>query len=407
MNHPFFASLALRLELREDRSCDTAWTDGTVFAYNPDYVGMLPPEKLEGLTAHTVMHPACGHHIRRNERDRKIWNRACDYAVNWILLDAGLTLPDGYLYNEAYREKSAEEIYRILRLGEDKASDKQEKKSRGNESGKAADPLGNSDAEGGASNGSEDGDEEEREDAEKSGTEEEGDGLPEAGDPGMAGEVRDFPEGEREVDGGETDWDVAVIQAALHARGTGKSSAAIDRFVQNRMEPVLPWEELLSRFVENAARSDYSWMSPNRRYLHRGLYLPSLKNEELPEIVVAVDTSGSIKAQEVDRFAAEISEITATRPSRLRLIYCDRAVRSREVYERGDLPSALTSKGGGGTDYRPAFEDVDRHCLDPACLIYLTDLECRLFPEEPAYPVLWIKTGDGGETPPFGEVVIM
>ena len=43
-----------------------------------------------------------------------MWNRACDYAINPILLDAGLTLPDGFLLNERYRGKSADAIYELL-----------------------------------------------------------------------------------------------------------------------------------------------------------------------------------------------------------------------------------------------------------------------------------------------------
>ncbi|MBL4902077.1 MAG: hypothetical protein JKY62_05445 [Desulfocapsa sp.] len=110
LNHPFFASLALRLTVQEDTSCQTAWTDGNVFAYNPDYINILSQAKLEGLAAHLVMHPACNHHKRRQSREPKMWNRACDYAINGILLDAGFTLPDAYLYLEEYRGRSAESV---------------------------------------------------------------------------------------------------------------------------------------------------------------------------------------------------------------------------------------------------------------------------------------------------------
>lgn len=103
MTQPFFASLALRLELKEDPDCATAWTDGKVFAYNPDYIRILPDDKLVGLSAHTVMHPACQHHKRRKGRDPSLWNKACDYAINPILIEAGLALPDGFLYEKNLR----------------------------------------------------------------------------------------------------------------------------------------------------------------------------------------------------------------------------------------------------------------------------------------------------------------
>ena len=86
LDHPFFASLAMRLKFKEDTNCATAWTDGKTFGYNPNYINILPREKLVGLTAHTVMHPACAHPLRRGDRNADTGNSACDYAINPILL---------------------------------------------------------------------------------------------------------------------------------------------------------------------------------------------------------------------------------------------------------------------------------------------------------------------------------
>jgi predicted metal-dependent peptidase len=70
------------------------------------------------------------------------------------------------------------------------------------------------------------------------------------------------------------------------------------------------------------------------------------------------------------------------------------------------LPLELTPEGGGGTDYRPVFEWVEQEGLDPACLVYLTDMECMHFPRcDPEYPVLWARVGGGGNTPPFGDMI--
>ncbi|MCG8553024.1 MAG: hypothetical protein MI799_21660, partial [Desulfobacterales bacterium] len=126
LNHPFFASLAMRLTLKEDRTCRTAWTDGKVFGYNPDYINILPREKLVGLSAHTVMHPACNHHLRRKDKDPKTWNKACDYVINPILLDAGLVLPDGFLWDDTYIGKTAEQVYTRLIEGEGEEESKNE-----------------------------------------------------------------------------------------------------------------------------------------------------------------------------------------------------------------------------------------------------------------------------------------
>ena len=115
LEHPFFGSLCLRMVPREDRRCATAWTDGRTLAYNPGYVAGLSDDQVAGLMAHTVMHPACQHHTRRNGRDSALWNIACDHAINWILLDAGIELPPKYLDNPAYHGLTADEIYARIR----------------------------------------------------------------------------------------------------------------------------------------------------------------------------------------------------------------------------------------------------------------------------------------------------
>lgn len=40
-----------------------------------------------------------------------------------------------------------------------------------------------------------------------------------------------------------------------------------------------------------------------------------------------------------------------------------------------------------------------------ACLLWFTDMECSSFPDEPACPLLWAVWGQGGEQPPFGELL--
>ncbi len=390
LKHPFFASLALRMPVRADTTCRTAWTDGRVMAFNPEYVNSLTPEQVEGLTAHLVMHPACGHHLRRQGRDPRDWNRACDYVINGLLLDAGLELPAGYLFLEQYRGASAESVYRLLREGRDEKDDPSggEEAARLEDAHRAADERDPGTGEG-RGNGVTDEDE------------------AASPDPGLAGEVRDEPgdagPGERLP---EIDWQQAMIQAALNAREAGRLPAGLERLVLETLAPRLDWRELLQRFIFRSARSDYSWLRPNQRHLHHNLYLPSLANHQLGEIVLAVDTSGSIEERQLQRFAAEIGTILEQCPATVHLLSCDMQIVRHEEFQPNDPPILLKPAGGGGTDYRPVFALVERTGMRPDCLIYLTDLECELFPERsPLYPVLWLHTGTGGTMPPFGEVI--
>jgi len=402
LNHPFFASLAMRLTLKEDRTCRTAWTDGKIFGYNPDYINILPREKLVGLSAHTVMHPACNHHLRRKDKDPETWNQACDYAINPILLDAGLVLPDGFLWDDAYIGKTAEQVY--IRLvegqGEEESNDEEN-----NDSDPSAQKNGQ--------------DEEQKEDNKYSSATDDSESGVEKNpdpddntDPGGTGEVRDgsAPKNKTfsEQNDEETDWDQALIQAASNARSMGKLPKGVNILVKERFSPTLPWSSLLARFIQQSARHDYTWTRPNRRYIHQGLYFPSLVSDQLPQLVLAVDTSGSIKPAELERFQAELQAILSMNPSLIHLVYADMAVTGYEMISTEDLNLSFTPKGGGGTDFTVVFDFIEHQGIHPFCLIFFTDMECRRFPSfTPAYPVLWIRTGHAGFTPPFGDIIDM
>ena len=114
MDHPFFGSLALRLRLKADPACADMWTDGKTLAYNPAFAAALSPDSLVGAMAHEVLHLAFGHHLRRKGRDAAQWNRACDLAINHILLESGFTLPQGFAHNPAYAGMNADEIFEAL-----------------------------------------------------------------------------------------------------------------------------------------------------------------------------------------------------------------------------------------------------------------------------------------------------
>jgi predicted metal-dependent peptidase len=151
------------------------------------------------------------------------------------------------------------------------------------------------------------------------------------------------------------------------------------------------------------APSDYRWTPPNRRYVASGLYLPSVERRGLGEIVIAVDTSGSIGKLELEQFAGEVNAISEeAQPEAIHVVYCDAAVQSSQEFTASE-PVRLEPKGGGGTDFRPVFNWVDKNAIATVCLIYLTDLCCESFPETPEYPVLWVT--ESRRMAPFGETL--
>src|ERR1700678_1722216 len=132
LDHPFFGSLLFRLKGRECRSIATMATDGVSLYYNPEFVDTLKPATLCGVLAHEVMHPGLHHHVRRSGRHPRRWNEACDYAINPILLDAGLHLPEGVLVDHRFRGMSAEQIYNQLQTeAEQESGDKDDTQEAG------------------------------------------------------------------------------------------------------------------------------------------------------------------------------------------------------------------------------------------------------------------------------------
>jgi predicted metal-dependent peptidase len=136
--------------------------------------------------------------------------------------------------------------------------------------------------------------------------------------------------------------------------------------------------------------------------------LPTLQSNELPAIVVAVDTSGSIDKPALARFLAAVSDALGAYETTAHVVCCDARVQSVAEYSTADLPIDVQPAGGGGTDFRPVFDWVDRERIEPAALIYFTDLDCYKWPDgEPDYPVLWVTPGPTDRRAPWGDVVTM
>jgi predicted metal-dependent peptidase len=382
LDHPFFGSLLFRLQGRESRSVKTMATDGVSLYWNPEFVETLNAATLAGTLAHEVMHPALHHHLRRSGRDPRRWNEACDYAINPLLIDAGLSLPEGILLDNRFRGLSAEQIYNLLE------TDSETEQGPGNEN------EGSGTGAGGPSNEPpSEGDADEP-------------SAPET--EGGIGQILDAPLPDDEIPTIEEqsrEWDVAVNQAMTVARQAGKVPAGLDRTLEGAAGATVDWRELLRRLWSETIPADYSWMRPNRRHIWTGLYLPGVTHEGVGEIAIAVDCSGSVSARQLRLFEAEARSILeGLRPERVYVLYFDAVVHKAETYEAGQRIE-LNPVGGGGTEFGPCFEWLDERGIQPQSLVFLTDLYGSFPQSAPAYAVLWASTG--GRQAPFGEVVPM
>ena len=383
LDHPFFGSLLFRLKGHENRSIKTMATDGVSLYWNPEFVETLNAATLAGTLAHEVMHPALHHHVRRSGRDSKRWNMACDYAINPLLIDAGLSLPDGILFDNRFRAMSAEQIYNLLETGSESdqgpnPEEEKEQETGGDGATSAASRQGGSNE------------------------------LSAPDTEGGIGQVLDAPLSEDAtptIEEQAREWQVAVTQATAVARQAGKVPAGLDRTLEGAAEAAIDWRELLRRLWSDTIPVDYSWLRPNRRHLWTGLYLPGVVREGAGEVAIAVDCSGSVSPRQLRLFEAEVRSILeGQHPARVYVLYFDAVVHKVETYEAGQRID-LNPVGGGGTEFGPCFEWLDGRRIQPQSLVFLTDLYGSFPPSAPAYPVLWASTG--GRKAPFGQVIPM
>lgn len=352
LEHPFIGNVALNLPYVPDYTIKTAATNGKNIRYNPHFIDSLNDEERKFLVAHECLHPMLEHTFRRGERNHRVWNQAADYVINKLLDDEKIgKMPQGGLLDNNIHNAgggTTEGIYNILPQPDDDGN-----------------------------NGH-------------------GDPLDDCNDGG------DTPADKAQQ---EAEWKVRVAQAAQAAKMMGKMSAGLERLVGEILKPKVDWRDVLRKFLEKCKTDQRTWSKFNRRFLAQGIYLPSVSGESLGEIAFAVDCSGSITQDVIDQFAAEIRSAKEDgNPTKIHVVYFDSEVSHYESYGRDD-DLDIKPHGGGGTAFSPVFAYFAEHDINPVACVFLTDLCCNDFGDQPDYPVLWVSTDEG--TAPFGEVVLM
>lgn len=376
LDKPFLGALVLRLPMvaADSRWCKSTATDARSFYYNPDYIDVLSVEQTQFVLAHEALHCALSHFARRQHRDKHRWDLACDFAINPLLIGDGLIpVPDAILLDE-FEDMTAEEIYPCLDENEnlnthdDHLYDEDNSEEGGGSQG------------GGGSNENEQ--QQSGSDSQQESPEKDGEG---AGKPP--------PLTRQEQEQLSVQWSQRMAGAAQQAMQAGKMGGALARMIEHLLQPQLPWRMLLARYMTATARDDYNWSRPSRR--EGNAIMPSLKSNEL-DVVVALDTSGSVSDEEMRQFLSEVDAIKGQAHARITLLACDAALAVDgpwfyEPWEQFTLPREF--KGGGGTDFRPVFDWLERADQRPDLLVYFTDAQGQFPEHEPGCPVIWLVKG--------------
>lgn len=385
ITQPFWGSLITRLLLRE-WDMDTFGTNGkSLCVPAKKYWSKYSPAEILFILAHETWHCAGGHLTRRGNRDPYIWNVACDFATNLLLVKAGFTRPKDGCYDEKYEGMTPEKIYGLLIQQIQQQGGKGQKGS-GSGKGKKGE---------GSSGGDSDGD-----------------------NPyGIWKDLQEPGEGEKDGDGNkydpkelEQEWREAVTAAIRHAQSRGRLPSGMEEYIDECLFPKVPWQDLLLHWLQTTKGcNDYTAYPFNRRHIYREIYLPSLQGERI-EVILGMDTSGSIGTEDLVRYFSELRGIcNVFNDFTIHFIECDADVHNYTIIESdSDVPRIAV--GRGGTDFRPFFKKVEELQLEHLPIVYFTDLD-GYFPDSwSGDSVFWLirksqNRGGRHDEVPFGRII--
>ena len=361
IQYPFYGSLALSSNAVSDDSIPTMCTDGRSIKWNPKFVDGLTALGTIFVMAHEVMHIAFKHPLRRGDRDHERWNIACDYMINWELVNQGIgEMPEDGLYDDQYANMSAEQIY-----------------------SKLPDDLG--DITGGSDNWK----------------------LGDVTDPKNDKGQKLQPTELKQL---EADITQKTIMAAEAAKAVGRLPTKIKQLVDIMRRADVDLDTVMSRFVGGDIPNDYSFSKVRRRpYAMYDLVLPSMVNVSVGHTVVAIDSSASVSDKELQYFLGLLNQLVDEKqPESVTIITWDTKVQTVTKYGKGENISNVALSGRGGTAIRPVFKHVDIEDIECDQMIVLSDLQIFDYPETaPRYPVLWVSSWLEAAKAPWGETTYM
>lgn len=338
----FFTTIVFSLKFFWDYDISTAATDGTSLRMNPTFFMALSPEERVFLIVHEAMHVALLHMVRLGGRHHRKWNIACDHYINLMLIERGFRMPRNGLADAQYTGLSADEIY--ARLPDPPPDDNS--------------PL---------------------------------DLEPNPQPPEiLTQEVEEI-----------------LVRAAMQSKMQGDKPGSIpgdiEIFLEKLLNPKLPWQRILQKYINNLSKHDHSWGKPNRRYFP-DYYLPSMHSDKLMDIAIAVDASGSVSDDDFKVFVSETHGILRMmKPDKITLVQFDKVIRSvDEIKNIRDLMN-VHFVGRGGTRIEPVMNWAKEN--KPKLLLIFTDGEFNFYETDYRTNTVFLIHNNQGFKSPYGKVI--
>lgn len=338
----FYTSVCFRLVHKWDTSIPTAATNGKQILFNPKFFMRLDQEERLFLLLHETMHVAYMHMLRLGDRDHAKFNQAADHVINLQLIERGFRMPKMGLADPQYTGMSTEEVYNLLP------------------------------------------------------------------DPDPSKVDMDIQPGEEDSEELQRELEDIIVSASIQAkmqedRSYGNIPGEVQIFLNRLLNPKLPWQKILRKYIQTLSKNDYSFRKPNRRYFPKH-HLPSMCDESLMDITIAVDASGSVSDTEFLRFVSEANGIIKSmRPKTMTLIQFDTCIISvDEIHSVHEL-SKVTFTGRGGTAIEPVMAWANEH--KPQLLLVFTDGYFRFYEDKSKQDVIWLIHNNEKFVAPYGKTI--
>jgi len=390
---PHLGAASMYTDFKEDPEClsngiPTMATDGVYIYYHPGLLSdksiAVDHDEILATVAHETYHNLLLHtHVSRKgqpgERDHMLWNYACDYAVNAILVDEGFKIGKNWLYKKEWASLCAEEIYEILKKEQKKGMQKFLKMIG---DGTLADKHMSFGGPG------------------QEAKDENGKPIPGKLDPNADGLAEEWRR--RLVD--------AMTQKEFADQMSGKKAGTVSGELEEVINSIKRVKtnvvQILSNYITRRLSESSNWNRPNKRWLGAtGHYFPS-KIDDAISVGIFLDTSGSVTTTHAEFFLGIMHEIITRLPIKwLRYMEVDTSVK-KDITMDGIITFPEPKiKGRGGTDFRPPFARIDEEPGNmPDVVVYLTDGEGPFPDTAPPYPVLWVYNHKRPGGPPWGDI---
>jgi len=369
----------------------TAYTDGYNKKYGNKFISKLTDQELRALVLHENLHVALKH-IGRFKNEFKdnphLMNASADYVVNDVIThldDKSLCkLPDGGLYHDKFHNWSVKQVYDYLKKeNSERAKNAQSLEGEGS---------GDGDSQGGKGDGNSQG----------------GKGMPT-----KTLDEHDFSASEQmtpEQVGELSDKiDRALRQGGILA---GRMGSKMPRAIEELLAPKIDWRHELRDFVTSSTKGseEFTWRRFNKRLMANDIYMPSLETDNVGELIIAIDTSGSIGSLELTEFASELASICSVcSPSGVRVLWWDTEVHGEQKFEPSqyeNIAKLLKPLGGGGTHVSSVSDYINKHKIVAEGVIVFTDgyvendIQWNI-----SAPTMWLVTQNENLKVPSGKII--